>query len=97
MRRVRYGHDRIHNAFELSGIRTLTDIEAEFTISLSNRALAPEIESVYLMAGEKYTHISSTLIKQIAQMSRQDSAAQLKSFVPEEVIGPLLAKFRDER
>ena len=78
----------------LRGVRTLTDIESEFTMSLANRVLAPDIESVFLMASEKYTHISSTLIKQIAQMGGKASAEQLKDFVPPEVIEPLLAKFR---
>ena len=78
----------------LRGLRTLTDIEAEFTMSLANRTLAPDIESVFLMSGEKFTHISSTLIKQIAQVGEEDGARQLKDFVPAVVIGPLLAKYR---
>ncbi len=79
----------------LRGVRTLTDIESEFTMSLANRALAPEIETVFLMSGEKFTHISSTLIKQIAQMSRNDTKAQLKAFVPEEIAEPLLKRFQN--
>ncbi len=78
----------------LRGVRTLTDIDAEFTMSLANRALAPEIESVFLMAGEKYTHISSTLIKQIAQMGGNDLGKQLAEFVPKAVVEMLVAKFR---
>ncbi len=81
-------------AVMLRGVRTLTDIDSEFTMSLANRALAPEIETVFLMAGEKYTHISSTLIKQIAQLGEADSTEQLKAFVPEEMIGPLLKQYR---
>ncbi len=78
----------------LRGVRSLTDIEAEFTMSLANHVLAPEIESVFLMASEKYTHISSTLIKQVASMGRDEAATLLTDFVPEEVIGPLMEKFR---
>ena len=78
----------------LRGLRTLTDIEAEFTMSLANHILAPDIESVFLMSSEQYSHISSTLIKQIAQLGSHDAAEQLRDFVPEAVIGPLLAKFR---
>jgi pantetheine-phosphate adenylyltransferase len=77
----------------LRGLRTLTDIEAEFTMSLANRSLAPEIESVFLMSSEKFSHISSTLIKQIAQMGAEDGARQLQGFVPAPVIRPLLAKY----
>ncbi|MBW3541317.1 MAG: pantetheine-phosphate adenylyltransferase [Planctomycetes bacterium] len=78
----------------LRGVRTLTDIDAEFTMSLANHVLAPDIETVFLMSSEQFTHISSTLIKQVAALGKGDSAAQLRGFVPEAVIEPLLAKFR---
>ena len=55
----------------LRGVRTLSDIETEFTMTLANRALDPEIDTLFLMASEKYTHVSSTLIKQIAQLARK--------------------------
>jgi len=77
----------------LRGVRTLTDIESEFTMSLANRTLAPEIETVFLMSSDRFTHISSTLIKQIAQMGRQTSAKQLQDFVPAPIIPKLLEKF----
>lgn len=75
------------------GMRTLSDIEAEFTMTLANTALDPEIETVFLMASEKYSHISSTLIKQIAQLGSDQINDQLASFVPQPVIAPLVAKF----
>lgn len=77
----------------LRGVRTLTDIDFEFTMSLANHVLAAEIETVFLMSGEKYTHISSGLIKQIAQLGQDGAREQLSEFVPEAVIEPLLAKF----
>lgn len=76
------------------GIRTLTDIETEFTMTLANRVLDPEIETALLVASEKYTHVSSSLIKQIAKLGQDNASAQLKSFVPLEVIEPLLGKYR---
>ena len=77
----------------LRGVRTLTDIESEFTMSLANRALDPQIETVFLMSSEKYTHISSSLIKQIAKLGDQDSSNNLKMFVPQQVIEPLRKKY----
>ena len=50
-------------AVMLRGVRTVSDIELEFTMTLTNRALEPGIETVFLMASERYSHISSTLIK----------------------------------
>ncbi|QDV18332.1 Phosphopantetheine adenylyltransferase [Gimesia panareensis] len=77
----------------LRGLRTLTDVEAEFTMSLANRTLAVDIETVFLMASEKYTHISSSLIKQIAQLGGDVAEEKLKDFVPCQVVGPLIEKF----
>ena len=77
----------------LRGMRTLTDIESEFTMSLANRTLAPDIETVFLMASDKYSHISSSLIKQIAQMGQGRTADQLKDFVPPDVIEPLIKRY----
>lgn len=77
----------------LRGVRTLTDIEAEFTMTLANRVLDQEIESVFLMSAERYAHISSSLIKQIARMARKDDVrGKLKDFVPTPVIEPLIEK-----
>ena len=74
----------------LRGLRTLSDMEYEFSMSLTNLALDPEIETVFLMAKEEYSHISSTLIRQIA--SFQDD---LTAFVPPEVKNALQARIRE--
>jgi pantetheine-phosphate adenylyltransferase len=50
----------------LRGLRTLSDMESEFMMSLTNLNLDPEIETVFLMAKEHFSHVSSTLIRQIA-------------------------------
>jgi pantetheine-phosphate adenylyltransferase len=50
----------------LRGLRTTSDMENEFTMSLMNLNLDPEIETVFLMATESYSHLSSTLLRQIA-------------------------------
>ena len=77
----------------LRGMRTLTDIESELTMSLANRTLAPDIETVFLMASDKYSHISSSLIKQIAQMGC-GGTEELKDFVPRTVIEPLFKRYQ---
>lgn len=87
----------VSSAVMLRGVRTLTDIEMEFTLTLANRALDPAIETVFLMASEKYSHISSSLIKQIAHLGTGTTSEQLKSFLPLEIIEPLLTKVRTPR
>ena len=50
------------------GLRTLSDMEYEFTMSLMNLNLDPEIETVFLMAKEEFSHVSSSLLRQIAKL-----------------------------
>jgi pantetheine-phosphate adenylyltransferase len=61
----------------LRGIRTTSDMEYEFTMSLTNRALDPEIETVFLMANDAYSHISGSLLRQVARFG-----GELDKFVP---------------
>jgi len=74
----------------LRGVRSLTDIEAEFTMTLANRKLDPAVETVFLMADSAYSHISSSLLKQITPLA--DDAALLR-FVPAPVLSALRRKF----
>jgi pantetheine-phosphate adenylyltransferase len=82
-------------AVMLRGVRTVSDMDAEFSLALANQTLAPEIETVFLVASDRFSHVSSTLIKQIAQLGGPDSRQQLRRFVPEPVIVPLLQLFRN--
>ena len=74
------------------GIRPLTDIAGEFTMMMANHQLDPGVETVFLMADERFAHVSSTLLKQIASLSDDD--AQLAKFVPIPIIEPLRKKMR---
>jgi pantetheine-phosphate adenylyltransferase len=49
----------------LRGIRAISDYEYELQMALMNRRLCPSIETVFLMAGEAYSFISSRLVKQV--------------------------------
>jgi pantetheine-phosphate adenylyltransferase len=77
----------------LRGVRSLGDIEAEFTMIMANRKLDPGIETVLLMADDQFSHVSSSLIKQIASLARDDELAR---FVPQEVVVALREKMRNE-
>jgi pantetheine-phosphate adenylyltransferase len=73
----------------LRGLRTLSDMEYEFTMSLMNLNLDPEIETVFLMAKEEYSHVSSSLLRQIAVLG-----GDLSKFLPEPVRASLLEKVK---
>ncbi len=51
------------------GVRPLTDIAAEFTMTMANRQLAEDLETVFLMADAEFAHVSSSLIKQVAPLA----------------------------
>jgi pantetheine-phosphate adenylyltransferase len=74
----------------LRGVRSLTDIETEFTMTLANRQLDPGIETVFLMADAQYSHISSSLLKQIAPLASDE---ELSQFVPSAILRELRTKF----
>lgn len=90
---------RLGAAVMLRGLRTLSDIEAEFTMTLANRNLAVDIETVFLMASEKYSHISSSLIKQVAMFGSESANGHraLEAFVPLEVIASVRGKFQNSK
>jgi pantetheine-phosphate adenylyltransferase len=75
----------------LRGLRTLSDMEYEFSMTLTNYRLDPEIETVFLMADGEYSHVSSSLIKQVAGFGGREA---LTRFVPQELIEPIMAKLK---
>jgi len=77
----------------LRGVRSLSDMEHEFTMSLANRKLDPGIETVFLMSDDEYSHISSSLIKQIASLGGSE---ELNRFVPEPVVRAVFEKLASE-
>ncbi|QQS32625.1 MAG: pantetheine-phosphate adenylyltransferase [Acidobacteriota bacterium] len=50
------------------GIRAVADYEYELRMALMNRRLEPTIETVFLMAGEEFSYVSSTLMKQVFEL-----------------------------
>lgn len=52
----------------LRGIRALSDYEYELQMALMNRKLRPEVETVFLMPAEKYSYLSSRLVREVAQL-----------------------------
>jgi len=52
----------------IRGLRVVADFEYEFQLANMNRAMSPDIESVFLTPKEEYSYISSSLVKEIASM-----------------------------
>jgi pantetheine-phosphate adenylyltransferase len=52
----------------LRGIRAISDYEYELQMALMNRKLQPGLETVFMMPGEKYSYLSSRLVREVAQL-----------------------------
>lgn len=51
----------------LRGLRTVSDFEYEYQMALTNRQLAPDIETVFVMPSAQYSYVSSSLIREIVR------------------------------
>ncbi|MBS1800871.1 MAG: pantetheine-phosphate adenylyltransferase [Acidobacteria bacterium] len=58
----------------LRGIRAISDYEYEFQMAMMNRKLDPELETLFMMPAEKYTYVSSRLIKGVFELGGDVSA-----------------------
>jgi len=70
------------------GLRAVSDYEYELQMALMNRRLSPTVETVFLMAKEEFSYVSSRLVKEVARLR-----GDLKGLVPEAVRQRLLTKF----
>src|SRR5204863_8068663 len=72
---------RKHSAKTMvKGLRVISDFEWEFQMNHLNRLLAPEVETVYVMASPQYSFVSSSGVKEIASFG-----ARVEELVPESV------------
>lgn len=78
-----------HARIVLRGIRTSGDMEYEFQLAVANRYMKPDIETVFLKPDERYAHISSSIVREIARMG-----GDLTPFVPASVITAYNAQYR---
>mgnify|MGYP001589683195 CR=1 FL=1 len=76
----------------IRGLRMVSDFEYEFQMALTNRKLASDVETIFLMPAEQYSYISSRLLKETAGLG-----ADISSFVPGYVQDALKAKCRSSR
>lgn len=72
----------------IRGLRAVSDFEFEFQMGMMNRRIEPEVETVFLMPKEKYSYISSSLVKDIAKRG-----GDISPFVPPIVKDSLAKKY----
>ena len=71
----------------IRGLRSISDFEYEFQMALMNRSLAPEISTLFMMPDEKYMHLNSTVVKEIAALG-----GDISTYVPDVVNAALKSK-----
>ena len=73
----------------MRGLRAVSDFEYEFQLANMNRALSPEIESIFLTPSEKFSYISSSLVREISSLR-----GDVSQFVPSNVAKALAARLQ---
>ena len=90
---AQYAQERGASAI-IRGLRAFSDFENEFQMSLMNRQIAPQVDTLFMMANTKYAHLSSTLVMQVVQMGgMQVSNEKLLEMVPPIVVDMIGKKY----
>lgn len=76
----------------IRGLRAVTDFDYEYAISLMNKKLAPDVETIFLMASQENSYISSTIVKEVTRHGRD-----VGNHVPEVVNKALLKKYSEKK
>lgn len=71
------------------GLRAISDFEYEVQLAGMNRSLAPEIETVFLTAAQRYAFVSSSLVREIARLD-----GDVSEFLHPEILQRLTAKLK---
>ena len=79
-------------AVVVKGLRAASDFEYEFQMNLINKQINPEMETMFLTSSEKYTFLSSSIVR---EMARYD--ADLTGLVPDEIIEEIREKAKQWR
>ncbi len=72
---------KFDGAVIVKGMRAASDFEYEFQMNLINKKINPSLETMFLTASEKYTFLSSSVVREMASYG-----ADLTGFVPDEII-----------
>ena len=83
---------RFEGAVIVKGLRAVSDFDYEFQIALVNKKMNPDLDTLFLTSSEKYTFLSSTVVKEMAAYG-----ADLRSLVPHEIIQDVVEKTKTRR
>jgi len=76
----------------IRGLRVLSDFEYEFRMALMNRKLNDEVTTVFMMPNEKYTHIGSSLIKEVGMLG-----GKIDDYIPKQILSEVKNKIHEKK
>ena len=76
----------------VKGLRAMSDFESEVQMAVVNRKLNPNVDTMFLPSNEKYTYLSSTVVKEMVRYG-----VELSDFIPREIIEDVKKKMNDSR
>ena len=76
----------------VKGLRAASDFDYEFQMNMINKRLNPSVETMFLTASERYTFLSSSIVREVAQYG-----AELKGLVPDAIIPDIEEKAKQWR
>jgi pantetheine-phosphate adenylyltransferase len=71
------------------GLRAVADFEYEFQMTMMNRHLKPQLETIFMMTGESHFYTSSRLVKEVASLG-----GNVTGLIPDHVVAPLMTRAR---
>ena len=75
----------------IKGLRAVSDFEYEFQLAMLNKSVAPDIETLFMMTGNKYSYLSSSIVKELGRLG-----APVEEFVPQAIMDNVTEKLRKD-
>ena len=75
----------------IKGLRAVSDFEYEFQMAMLNKSVAPDIETLFMMTGNKYSYLSSSIVKELGRLG-----APVEEFVPQAIMDNVTEKLRKD-
>lgn len=76
----------------VKGLRAISDFEYEFQMAMVNKSVAPDIETLFMMTNNKYSYLSSSIVKELGSLD-----ADLDDLVPEIIKNDIIKKLGEKR
>ncbi|HZJ82366.1 MAG TPA: pantetheine-phosphate adenylyltransferase [Clostridia bacterium] len=88
---INYIHEKNAQVI-IKGLRAISDFEYEFQMALMNRKLDKEVETIFLMTNHKYSFLSSSMVKEVAELG-----GCIEGLVPDSILCQIYDKLKQKK